>query len=119
MIMFDESGSWIMKLKEYHNEKKSRAVDVQPMPRIQDRLGPWKTNVPQYEYMPLQTPRSKILQQTEFLGILKPPTKVLFPLEKWNQTKYCQFHKDHGHDTENRNELKKEIENAIWRGQLK
>lgn len=40
MIMFDESGSWIMKLKEYHNEKKSRAVDVQPMPRIQDRLGP-------------------------------------------------------------------------------
>lgn len=61
----------------------------------------------------LRVPRSKILQQVESLGILDHPAKMLSPLEERNKGKYCRFHKDHGHDTEQYNELKKAIGNAI------
>lgn len=44
---------------------------------------------------------------------------MLSPLEKRNNAKYYNFHKDHGNDTEQCNELKKGIENAVRRGELK
>ena len=34
-------------------------------------------------------------------------------------TKYCEFHRDHGHRTNNRIQLKKEIEFLISRGHLR
>lgn len=40
------------------------------------------------------------------------------PLEKINKEKYCHLPKDYGDNTEQCNELKKAIENAIKRGEL-
>lgn len=64
-------------------------------------------------------PQLEILHKIKYLGILKPLAKMLSSPNKRNQQKYCQFHKDHGHDIEYSNKLKKEIESAIRGGQLK
>ena len=38
---------------------------------------------------------------------------------KRNKSKYCRFHKDHGHDTDECYDLKQQIENLIKQGKLR
>ena len=38
---------------------------------------------------------------------------------KHNRNKYCRFHKDHGHDTDECFDLKQQIENLIRQGKLR
>ncbi|KAL2534459.1 Uncharacterized protein Adt_07810 [Abeliophyllum distichum] len=40
------------------------------------------------------------------------------PPHRRDETKYCKFHRDHGHDTDDCQQLKEEIERLIKRGQL-
>ncbi|XP_022841825.1 uncharacterized protein LOC111365502 [Olea europaea var. sylvestris] len=49
---------------------------------------------------------------------LEWPKPMLTPSDKRNQSKYCHFHRDHGHDTEECLQLKKEIESLLRRGLL-
>ncbi|XP_022874021.1 uncharacterized protein LOC111392857 [Olea europaea var. sylvestris] len=49
---------------------------------------------------------------------LEWPKPMLTPSGKRNQSKYCHFHRDHGHDTEECLQLKKEIERLLRRGLL-
>jgi hypothetical protein len=49
----------------------------------------------------------------------KPPPKMRTPPEKRNSQKYCGYHCDHGHRTEECISLKKEIERFIRQGKLK
>ncbi|XP_038711804.1 uncharacterized protein LOC120005998 [Tripterygium wilfordii] len=51
--------------------------------------------------------------------IVKLPKKMRAPAAKRTSHKYCLFHKDHGHDTEDCRHLKDEIEGLIRRGYLK
>lgn len=53
------------------------------------------------------------------MGILKAPTKMTSLPERHSSTKYCNFHRVHGHDIEQYIELRKEIKNAIRKGLLK
>ena len=39
-------------------------------------------------------------------------------LEKYNPNKFCLYHRDHGHDTEECIQLQDEIEELIRRGRL-
>ncbi|XP_052176635.1 uncharacterized protein LOC127790941 [Diospyros lotus] len=41
------------------------------------------------------------------------------PANKRSKDKYCQFHRDHGHDTEECHQLKEEIQELINRGFLR
>ena len=36
-----------------------------------------------------------------------------------DNTRYCEFHRDYGHRTNDCIQLKKEIENLIWHGYLR
>ena len=49
---------------------------------------------------------------------LKQPSKLKSPPEKRDWEKYCQFHRDHGHNTEDCFRLKMAIEKLIERGHL-
>jgi hypothetical protein len=49
----------------------------------------------------------------------KPPSKMRTPPTKRSNQKYCEYHRDHGHWTEECISLKKEIEMLIQQGKLK
>ena len=50
---------------------------------------------------------------------LKWPEKMKGDPNKRNRNKYCRFHKDHGHDTDECFDLKQQVENLIRQGKLK
>ena len=50
---------------------------------------------------------------------LKWPEKMKGDPNKHNKTKYCRFHRDHRHDTDECFDLKQQIENLIRQGKLK
>ena len=47
------------------------------------------------------------------------PEKMKGDPNKRNRSKYCRFHRDHGHDTDECFDLKKQVENLIRQGKLK
>ena len=49
---------------------------------------------------------------------LKWPEKMKGDPNKRNRNKYCRFHRDHGHDTDECFDLKQQIENLIRQGKL-
>jgi hypothetical protein len=46
------------------------------------------------------------------------PPRMRTPLEKRNNQKFCEYHNDHGHQTEDCMVLRKEIELLIQNGKL-
>ena len=50
---------------------------------------------------------------------LKWPEKMKGDPNKRNKNKYCRFHRDHGHDTDECFDLKQQIENLIRQGKLR
>ncbi|XP_077249060.1 uncharacterized protein LOC143888478 [Tasmannia lanceolata] len=65
------------------------------------------------EYAPLNTRREQILIAIQGEKFLTWPQNLWTPGDKRNKSKYCWFHKDHGHDTDECRHLKEEIENLI------
>ncbi|KAL2470160.1 Ribonuclease H [Abeliophyllum distichum] len=49
---------------------------------------------------------------------LEWPQRMVAPPSKRDKRKYCHFHRDHGHDTENCFQLKEELERLLKRGFL-
>ncbi|GAV60546.1 hypothetical protein CFOL_v3_04076, partial [Cephalotus follicularis] len=47
------------------------------------------------------------------------PEKLRTPAENRNVEKYCRYHRDHGHDTEECRQLKNQIEDLIRKGHLR
>ncbi|GAV60494.1 hypothetical protein CFOL_v3_04024, partial [Cephalotus follicularis] len=47
------------------------------------------------------------------------PEKLRTPAENKNVEKYCPYHRDHGHDTEECRQLKNQIEDLIKKGHLR
>ncbi|XP_022154405.1 uncharacterized protein LOC111021682 [Momordica charantia] len=73
-------------------------------------------------YTPTTILISEILTNIEESGmekLLKRPEKLRRDLEKRNKDKYCCFHRDHGHNTSNYWELKRQIEDLIQDGYFK
>ncbi|XP_022853880.1 uncharacterized protein LOC111375311 [Olea europaea var. sylvestris] len=69
-------------------------------------------------FTPLNTPHAKLLMEIRDMKELEWPRPMVKPAGKRNQGRYCHFHKDHGHDTEECMQLKEEIERLLRRGLL-
>ncbi|XP_010266763.1 PREDICTED: uncharacterized protein LOC104604198 [Nelumbo nucifera] len=67
----------------------------------------------------LNMPRSEVLMQIRDRNYIRWPEKMKTQSNKRNREKYCEFHRDHGHDTKNCFDLRKHIEDLIRRGFIK
>ncbi|XP_074330471.1 uncharacterized protein LOC141667730 [Apium graveolens] len=70
------------------------------------------------EYARLNAPRSQILMEIEKDKDFKWPKPLKGDPEKRDKSRYCRFHKDVGHDTDDYRQLKDEIEYLIQRGKF-
>ena len=89
---------------------------------LRDRLGP-----PQFErrrryspqrFTPLTASMSQVLHEVRNEQFLRWPTQMKSDPATRDNTKYCEFHRDYGHRTDNCIQLKREIEYLIRRGYL-
>ena len=76
-------------------------------------------SAPSQQYTPSNMPLEQVLMQIKDDPSLKWPEKMKGDPNKRNRNKYCRFHKDHGHDTDECFDLKQQIENLIRQGKLR
>ena len=90
---------------------------------LRDRLGP-----PQFErrrryspqrFTPLTASVSQVLREVRNEQFLRWPTQMKSDPTTRDNTKYCEFHRDYGHRTDNCIQLKREIEYLIRCGYLR
>jgi hypothetical protein len=74
---------------------------------------------PNQKWTPLNASLSVVFEETRKDPNFKPPPKMRTPPVKRNSQKYCGYHCDHGHRTEECLSLKREIERFIRLGKLK
>ncbi|XP_065015443.1 uncharacterized protein LOC135642891 [Musa acuminata AAA Group] len=66
----------------------------------------------------LNSSKTEIFLQIRERGLLKAPNLMKAPRELTDHSKYCQFHYDYGHNTEECCDLKNQTEELIRRGHL-
>ena len=81
--------------------KKGRAEEKKD--RDNKKTGPSARN---QQYMPLNVPLEQVFMQIKDDPSLKWPEKMKGDPNKRNRNKYCHFHRDHGHDTDECFDLK-------------
>ena len=70
-------------------------------------------------FTPLNTSVSKILNEIKGKpGFVRPPKMMINPDYKKNVDKYCDYHRDNGHNTDECYHLKKLIEKMVKAGDL-
>ncbi|KAL5543710.1 hypothetical protein UlMin_007494 [Ulmus minor] len=81
---------------------------------------PQNNQVPRFrEYTPTTVPVATIYTENEHLGIFTIPPNIKTPENRRDNTKYCRYHRDIGHITEECRVLKDEVERLIQMGQLR
>ena len=83
-----------------------------PQPKLQPRYPP-------QQFTPLTASVSHVLYEVQYEKFLRWPSQMKTGPVKRDKTKYCEFHRDHGHRTGDCIQLKKEIEFLIRRGHLR
>ena len=81
--------------------------------RRKDDKSPWTVR-----FTPLVMPVDKIFTQIKDEDYLKWPRPLYSSPNVRNKNKYCRFHKDHGHNTEDCRDLKEQIKELIQKGKL-
>ncbi|GKV40196.1 hypothetical protein SLEP1_g47864 [Rubroshorea leprosula] len=73
---------------------------------------------PPVNWTPFNLPRSQIFMQIKNKMDLRRPGPIRTAAASRDHTKYCDFHQDHGHTTEQCNSLKFELESLAQKGML-
>ena len=69
------------------------------MTRMGERRDDKRSKPPLSRFTPLTTPIDQVLMQIKDEGALTFPRKLKGDPNKRSRDKYCQFHRDHSHDT--------------------
>ncbi|KAL2230582.1 UNVERIFIED_CONTAM: Retrovirus-related Pol polyprotein from transposon [Sesamum indicum] len=87
-------------------------------PKMEKRKEP--KYVPKYHnYTPLAMSREKALMMVENADVLKWPRHTRYTPTKKTSNKYCRFHRERGHSTEECYQLKDEIERLVRQGHFR
>ena len=84
--------------------------------KSKDRSGP-SEDKPKRHFTPLTAPLGEVYAQIK--TDLPEPRKMKTPDRRRDNSKFCRYHKDHGHETDDCWKLKEEIEKLIQRGLLR
>ncbi|RWW38407.1 hypothetical protein BHE74_00056352, partial [Ensete ventricosum] len=68
--------------------------------------------------IPLNLTQTEVFLQIRDKGLLKTPNPIRAKIGGRNQRRYCRFHQDYDHDTEECNDLRNQIEYLIRQGHL-
>ena len=83
-----------------------------PQPELQQRYPP-------RQFTPLTALVSQVLREVQHEKYLRWPSQMRIDPTKRYVTKYCEFHRDHRHQTDDCIQLRKEIKYLIRRGYLR
>ena len=109
------------------DQEKSPSKERERSPKrrgnLRDRLGPLQSErrrryLPQ-RFTPLTASISQVLHEVRNEQFLRWPTQIKSDPATRDNTKYCEFHRDYGHHTNNCIQLKREIEYLIQHGYLR
>ncbi|GKV48237.1 hypothetical protein SLEP1_g55063 [Rubroshorea leprosula] len=73
---------------------------------------------PPVNWTPFNLPRSQIFMQIKNKMDLRRPGPMRIAAASQDHTRYCDFHQDHGHTTEQCNSLRSELESLAQKGML-
>ena len=112
--------------KRQRDRERSPKKDSERSPKrrgsLRDRLGPPHPDRRQQysprRFTPLTASVSQVLRRVQHEQFLRWPTQMRSDPAKIDNTKYCEFHRDHGHQTDDCIQLRKEIEYLIRGGYL-
>ncbi|KAL5578693.1 hypothetical protein UlMin_011135 [Ulmus minor] len=111
--------SQVSRQDDSNNGKKNKNIG-QNGGNNNNRGGPPPAQIPRFrEYTPLTETVATVFNQAEHRGIFNYPPGIRTPANKRDNKKYCRFHRDTGHTTEECRVLKDEVERLIQRGQLR
>ena len=113
--------------KRQDDQRKSSGTERERSPKrrgnLRDCLGPPQSKrrrrySPQ-RFTPLTASVSQVLHEVRNEQFLRWPTQMKSDPATRDNTKYCEFHRDYGHRTDNCIQLRREIEYLIQRGYLR
>ena len=95
--------------KRQRDRERSLRGDRERSPKrrgsVKDRLGPPQPELRQQysprQFTPLTATVSQVLREVQHENFLRWPSHMRSDLTKRDNTRYCEFHRDHGHRTDN------------------
>ena len=113
--------------KRQNDRERSPKKDGEWSPKrrgsLRDRLGPPQLERRQHysprRFTPLPATVSQVLREVQNEQFLRRPSQMKSDPAKRDNTRYCEFHRDYGHRTDDCLQLRKEIEYLIRRGYLR
>ena len=112
--------------KRQNDRERSPKKDRERSPKrrgsLRDRLGPPQLERRQHysprRFTPLTATVSQVLREVRNEQFLRWPSQMKSDPATRDNTRYCEFHRDYGHRTDDCIQLRKEIEYLIRRGYL-
>ena len=112
-----------MQMEELRDFRNQARMDVKNEKKINEREAGYQSRRFREEprgrkfqqYTPLSTTRTRILQEAMATEVIPPPRKARTP-DRADHNKHCQYHKNHGHHTEECIALKDRIEELSRQG---
>ncbi|RWW54195.1 hypothetical protein BHE74_00039234 [Ensete ventricosum] len=95
--------------------KRPRGHPSGPPKRREDRSDMLPSRPPP---VPLNSTRTEIFLQIRERGLLKTLNPMKTRSERRDKRRYCRFHREHGHDTEECRDLQSQIDDLIQHGHL-
>ncbi|XP_065023219.1 uncharacterized protein LOC135649050 [Musa acuminata AAA Group] len=112
---FVAAETWMAGKREEHKKVKSELPRQQQPSASRRKLD---RPDPRPPLPALNSSRTEIFLHEKGKGLLKDPHPMKNPRELADRSRYCRFHRQHEHDTEQCYELKRQIEELILRGHL-